>query len=283
MLVGFLAARFVPSALAQSAPPSPQVPNAEAIYDGARAAAARLPVPPYLAYTADFTFDRKGRTQTRHERILLRTSDGHAFVRRLPDSPADHVDTAPRVVTQGAKDDPAAAMPLTTFGLRPKTGSGDFLESAATPVPSPSADANTIASVHAVDRAYAVAFDGGDTVEGRPAWRLALVPRRDPQHNRIRELTVDAQTLVPLRYVIEVQAEAGPVRKSFLVTCDTADIQGYRLIVRAAASLSFRALFVTFAGSGTYALRDISFPAALPDWLFDPAAIKDHAAGPFPG
>lgn len=283
---GLLFASVCAAAEGQTALPSPQPPGsltADAIYDNARVAVSALDLPPYLAYTADFTLERKGRIEARHERIYLRTADGHAYVRNLPDSPADRVDAQPRVVTEGAKDDPATAMPLTTFGLRPRKAGGEFLESPATPQPSPSPDHSVIGSVKAVDRAYALEFAGTGTVDGRDVYHLVLTPRRDPLHNRIRELFVDEQTFVPLRYVIEVEALAGPFRKSFFITCDTQAVGPHRLIVRAETSLAFRALFVSFAGTGRYVLRDISYPPALPAWMFDPAAIKAHAGDPVPG
>jgi hypothetical protein len=255
--------------------------SADDIYDRAKAAVAALPQPAFLAYTADFTFDRKGHSETAHERILLRTSDGHAFVRRLPGSPGDRIDAKPHVVTQGAKDDPATALPLTTFGLRPRKSGGEFLETPATPEPDPSG-MKVVAAVRVYDRVYDVSLAGEADAGGRVCYHLMLIPRTDPEHHRIRELYVDATTFVPQRYVIQVYAVAGPVKKSIFVTCDAAVIGGYTLLTKAETSFTLRALFVTYGGAGRYAVRDVSFPAQLPDWLFDPDAYPQHKDDPIP-
>jgi hypothetical protein len=183
------------------------------------------------------------------------------------------------VVTRGAEDDPAAALPLATFGLRPKKNSPEFLESAATPEPEPSGE-RAIATVSAVDRAYAVTYANDADVNGRQCYHLTLVPRRDPEHYRIRDLFVDKATFVPQRYVIAVTATAGPIKKTFFVTCDAALVAGYTLLTRAETSFVLHALFFAYGGTGRYAVHDVSFPPSPPDWLFDPAAFRAHKGEP---
>jgi hypothetical protein len=270
------------AAFAQSpAPDGP--PNGDDIYDKTRAAVAAEPRPAYIAFTADFTFDRKGKVENGHERILVRARDGHALVRQVPDSPRDRVDQTPRVVTRGATDDPSVAMPLATFGLRPRTTAAtEFMESSASPQPDVAGGPKVVGSVRAVDRIYTVTLAGDAEVAGHTCYHLVLVPNRDPQAHIIRELYVDKTSFIPQRYVIEVYAIAGPLKKSLFITCDASVVGDYTILTRAETSFTFRALFFSYGGTGRYIVHDVSFPQTLPDWLFDPDAFAQHKGDPIP-
>ncbi len=272
------------SAQAQAAQtPAPQaspavVPDANAIYDRARAAANAGRLPPFLSYETDATFARKGKIKAEHYRVVLRSADGKSYVTPVPDSPRDRLDTRPRV-----QDAPPYLSPFNTFGLiERKAGEKPSLEeSPGTPAlgapPAPQASGPpVIGSVTVTARPYEISLVGIETLGDRTVYHLALRPIRDPVHRRLRELFVATDTYRLERAVIQAYGAAGPLHTRPLVTIDYAPAGDAQAIVRISVDVTLRAFFFAYGGHGEYRAANIATPEAAPDWMFDAALLAEH-------
>jgi hypothetical protein len=265
-LVGLLLAALV--AVGDGAPPL----SADAIFDRARAAVAARPLPPYIAYTTYAAFLRKGHTKAEHLRVVLRTSDGHAYVTPVPDSPADRIDTTPYVAVK-----PPYFWPTTTFGLVPPRAveGPSIYEDPASATPASSGPA-VIGSVKAVTRDYDVTLVGEEMLDGANVYDLITVPRSDPSHHRIRAMFVDTQTYEPRRIVMQAYAGKGPIHVRPLVTLDYAPFGPTWLIARGTTDVVVRITLFAYGGGGEFRLSDVSFPDTEPDWMFDRDKLRAH-------
>ena len=253
-------------------------PSAIEIFDRTRGVVAARTIPPYVAYTQYVAFIRRGKVRAERSRVVLRMADGKANITAIPDSPRDRVDPQPAV-----KDRPLV-YPTTTFGLVKRRGGErpSGYESRSTPQPDPGGPP-VIGRVASVSRDYVPTLVGVEQVAGNPAYHLALAPRFDPEHHPIRAMWVATATFEPVRMAIEVWAAAGPVKSRPTVNVDFAPVGGVWLIAHAAMDFVLRFAFLSYAGSGEFRTSDVSFPAAEPDWMFDPAALRRHpAAAPAP-
>lgn len=127
------------------------------------------------------------------------------------------------------------------------------------------------------------------TVEGNNL-DLVLVPRRDPERNVLREIWVDKDTYV-LRKVIahdRMFVEQGHVYP-MKVTYTLGYLEGYVVITHVDATVLPRkersgAEIADFgdetgdADSLSIDFKDITFPASLPAWYFDPSQYGSHQA-----
>ncbi len=251
---------------------SPAVASADEIYDRARQTVAARSVPPFIAYTESTTFVSHGKARAQHERIILRTADGKVNVTRLPDSPADRVDTTPAI-----KDRPLV-YPTTTFGLvRRRTGEVSSAYEPPTPESSPAvAGPAIIGHVRSTTRDYDPTFVGTESLNGASVYHLRLVPRGDPVHRPIRDLYVDTTTFDPRRISIAIAAHAGPISSRPTVNVDFAPVEGIWLIAHATMDFVLRLAFFQYAGSADYRTSDISFPAGEPTWMFDATLLAEH-------
>ncbi len=247
--------------------------DALAIYDRARATVAARTLPPYIEYVQYAAFNRHGKVQAERSLVILRMADGKANITRIPDSPADHIDTRPVV-----KDRPLV-YPTTTFGLvKRRTGeTPSIYESDATPPPAPDPGGPAvIGRVRATARDYDPTLVGTEQLAGATVYHLKLVPRFDPRRNPIRDLYIDTTTFDPRRIAIEVFAAAGPVRSRPTVTVDFASIDGTWLIAHAAMEFVLRFAFLNYGGSAEFRTSDVRFPATEPDWMFDAKRLAEH-------
>ncbi len=107
---------------------------------------------------------------------------------------------------------------------------------------------------------------------------LKVVPTRDPDRNRLRELFVDKRTLELHKLVA--------TDKLFIL--GTSDVYGVTFTV-SFASLEGVPIVTTihgvvgdgYSGDGStvdYTFRDISFPKTLPEWYFDARQYAQHEA-----
>lgn len=94
--------------------------------------------------------------------------------------------------------------PTYSFGLLPQGAAPQNVQ--AMPPPG----LKTIASVTAVRRDYDIAYDGTDAVDGAACYHLALTPRRDPAHFRLRELWIDEQRYATRQARVQGNFTAGP-------------------------------------------------------------------------
>ena len=274
---------------AGSAQPAPS--SAIELYVKMRAAVNLLPVPAYVAFTMQDASTRKNTVLQERLRIVVRASDGHAWVRMLKNATGDVVHIPPQVVTTpiypGVFIERPGDFPLADFGLRPRrSGRPELFEASGTPEPEPSAGTagpQSIGSVRTYNLSYEISDLGDTTIGDVPVHHLGLTPRRDPGHNVLREVWVDQSTFIPKRYVAERFVENGPIAFRYLITVDTALIDGRLVNVAAAGHFDVhRALIINYSGEGRWSISDVTFPADPPPWLFDPDRYSDHRGDPTP-
>ncbi|HEV2737490.1 MAG TPA: hypothetical protein VGU66_02825 [Candidatus Elarobacter sp.] len=284
-LIVVVAAGALPAAGTAQTPP----PGVTEIYVKMRAAVNALPVPAYIAFTVQESSTRKSGLIADRLRIVERVSDAHAWVRTIRNMHGDAVHVEPQVVTgnlfPNTLIERVGEFPLADFGLRPRrAGRTGIFEAPGTPEPTPSAGPlRAIGSVTGYNLSYRIADLGDTELGGAPVHHLGLFPYRDPGHNVLREVWIDASTFIPKRYVAERFVENGGLSFRYLITVDTAVIDGHLVNVGAAGHFELhRALIINVTGDGRWAISDVTFPADPPAWLFDPDRYKDHKGEPVP-
>jgi hypothetical protein len=106
---------------------------------------------------------------------------------------------------------------------------------------------------------------------------LTVVPRRDPERNRLRQMWVDAKTL-ELRKVVATDKlfiEGGPVYP-VLFTIYFSSLEGIPIITHIHGVVGGG-----YDGDGAtvdYDYNDIVFPKTLPAWYFNPSDYAQHIA-----
>jgi hypothetical protein len=106
---------------------------------------------------------------------------------------------------------------------------------------------------------------------------LTLVPRRDPERNRLRQMWVDAKTLELIKIVAtdKLFVEGGPVYP-VLFTIYFTHLEGVPIINHIHGIVGGG-----YDGDGAtvdYDYNDIVFPQTLPEWYFDPKTYAQHVA-----
>ncbi|HTX57070.1 MAG TPA: hypothetical protein VMD47_08185 [Candidatus Acidoferrales bacterium] len=104
---------------------------------------------------------------------------------------------------------------------------------------------------------------------------LTLVPRRDPERNRLRELWVDAKTL-EMRKLVATDKLFVPGHDPYpvLFTIEFAMYEGIPVITHIHG-----VVYGSYDGDGQtvdYTYKDLVFPASLPAWYFDPHQYAQH-------
>jgi len=110
------------------------------------------------------------------------------------------------------------------------------------------------------------------------AYHVRVMPLRDPRRNRVRELWVDRETYAIRKAIVtdRLYLLGGPVYEQ-VDTVTMGSAGGYPVIT----DIHARADFNGSSGDGLdvdYRFRDISFPASLPDWYFEPWTYGAHVA-----
>jgi hypothetical protein len=261
----------------------------EDIYLRAQEAVNALPQPDYVAFTLQDHTQKQHSLDQERLRILVRSSDGHAFVVPLQDAGGNTPHEQPGVATNSFERWTAlyriGDFPLADFGLR-KRGSGrpGIFEASGTPQPEPADMSGTrvIASVRVVNIPYRIVDLGDTTIDGYPVYHLGLQPRYDAGHHVLREMWIDKASLLPRRYVAE-RFVGGLISFRYLVTVNTATIDGHLVNIDADGHFNVnRALLIHYTGEGRWTVSDVSFPAAPPSWLFDPGAFSAHKSEAIP-
>lgn len=278
-LIAIVATGAVPATgVAQSPPPA-----ATDVYLKMRAAVNALPVPPYIAFTVQDSSTRKYAVLQDRLRIVMRVSDVHAWMRTITTAIGNPSRDEPLVVTNGVYPstpiERVGEFPLADFGFRPRrAGRPGIFEASGTPEPVPSAGTlKAIGSVTGYNLSYRVVDLGDAEIGGLAVYHLGLFPYRDPGHNVLREVWIDKSTFLPKRYVAERYVENGGLSFRYLITVNTAMIEGHLVNVDAAGHFEVhRALIVHLAGEGRWTISDVTFPVNPPAWIFDPDHYKDH-------
>jgi len=104
---------------------------------------------------------------------------------------------------------------------------------------------------------------------------LTLVPRRDPERNRLREMWVDAKTL-ELRKLVATDKLFVPGHDPYpvLFTMDFAMYEGIPVITHIHG-----VVYGSYDGDGQtvdYDFKNLVFPASLPSWYFDAREYAQH-------
>ena len=286
-----VALAIVLTCVASSAAPAAEAPlTPTEIYVKMRAAVNALPVPPYIAFTEQDEGEQNARAFVDRIRIVTRVSDAHAWVHPLLDERGDPSQLAPRVVTTivypGTIIERVGEFPLADFGLRPRrAGRPGLFEAPGTPEPAPSPPSGlqAIGSVSTYNLSYRITNLGDTAIGSAPVHHLGLSPIRDPGHNVLREIWIDASTYLPRRYVAERFVENGGLSFRYLITVNTALIQGHLVNVDAAGHFEVhRALVIHYSGDGRWTISDVTFPVNPPAWLFDPDHYGEHQNDPLP-
>ena len=283
---GLLAAAALLLAPAQAAEPSV---NPTQLYLRAREAVNALPVPAFVQFTLQDDSTRKNALLQERLRMIVRASDGHAFVRTLQSQDGNPVHSSPRVVTGAIFPTTliyrAGDFPLTDFGLRYNDlgRPGMFEDQRSTPQPQAPDGPKTIGAVRAINPPYRLDNLGDTTVGARAVYHLGLKPIRDPGHHVLREMWIDKQSFLPVRYIAERFVADGPLSFRYLVTVNTAVIGGHLVNTDLTGNISVnRALIIHFTQHSHWTVTGISFPPSVPPWAFDPAAYAQHGSEPQP-
>ncbi len=107
---------------------------------------------------------------------------------------------------------------------------------------------------------------------------VSLVPRRDPNRNRLRDLYVDAKTL-ELQEVVATDKlyEDGHVYPMmFTVTLGWLHDMPVVTHIHGAATYETDAEYLGKGAIVDYDFTDLTFPATLPDWYFEPRSYAAH-------
>ncbi len=267
------------------ATPAPSL-DGRSIFLRARAAVDAAPVPPYIVFTFQNYTSEANLGGFQHKdrlRVAVRTSDGHAFVQTLRLSEGMFVNSEPAVVgDNGIAPNTGfyrlGDFPAADFGMRRSQMRPGVFESQSAPEPTPAPDApRLLATVSAQSIPYDIERLGDDKIDDRAMYHLRLSPVRDPNHNILRELWIDTDTFLPRRYLVD-RYVGHPMEFHYRVTVDAARLSQYLLNYGGHGQLQSGKR----VADAEWEISDVSFPAALPDWIFDPATFRLHRTDPWP-
>lgn len=109
---------------------------------------------------------------------------------------------------------------------------------------------------------------------------LTLIPLRDPDRNRLRDVWVDKNTL-ELRKLVATDklfVQDGPVYGT-LFTITMGSLDGYPVVTHIHGVVGRDAQGEDYIGDGKivdYDFTDVAFPKTLPAWYFDPHQYAQH-------
>jgi hypothetical protein len=200
--------------------------------------------------------------------FTIRNSDGRTFAQTVPANGG-----APKVLLRGEFITGPAGTPLGFYRVIPASGSPP-----ASPPPNLAPDPlQTIATVTANSHAYDIALAGEEIVDGRRCYHLKLHPRTQPEQYPLRDLWVEVSSfeVVALTY-------ARPYDERDIwatVSYHFAPIGPARIwtIVHIEAEAVERGLLTSKTERVADDLGDITFPAKVPAWYFEPPSTNRGA------
>jgi hypothetical protein len=233
-------------------------PSPQSILARAKAVFRARPRPPFVVYTLERFehLNELGTVEHRYDlRIWYRASDGAALVREAIDGKAfgplrfEH----PRIDVDVDPGPPTfdAFGAATAGAYRPANDRDSGLRTVARVSVSGNAD-------------YDAQFDGVED-----GWyRLRLAPLGDPAAHRLREISVDMQGYALRRALTDGRADIrfGEVAGVPVVTT-----------IFGLTGIDPRFGRIDVKRWSEYRFEAVAFPAALPDWYFDPAQYGAHA------
>jgi len=264
-----LAAIVALTAAAPSGSPAPV--SAQSILGRVRAAFHAQTRPPFVAYTLVRRDKLNGRPDFDNSytlRVWCRTSDRAALARRVRD---------------GRPGDPEFIRPEFDKPIDPGPPTADVFEALAphrvAPTPAPDASGPPVIGSVAVliEFDYIAAYAG---VDGHD-YHLTLVPRRDPERNRLSDIYVDRDSYALTRAVAHdhLYVEGAAIPERFEV--DFGTLGTLPVITEIHGRTEFSAMRYDLGGRTDfhevdYRFTNVTFPPALPDWYFDPATYGAH-------
>lgn len=110
---------------------------------------------------------------------------------------------------------------------------------------------------------------------------VSIVPRRDPDRNRLRELYVDAKTLelkevVATDKLYEEDGSRHVYAMLFTVTLGWMNNMPIVTHIRGTPTYAADSEYLGRDATVDYDFTEITFPQSLPDWYFDPRSYADH-------
>lgn len=262
---------------AQTPAPEPATsptPNPYTILARVKAGLRAVDRPPFVVYTIvrHDTIDGVPDMQNSYAlRIWCRTSDSAALARHV---------FAGRTVGPAEFIEPVFDKPID-----PGPPTADLLDvirqtqgTSPTPAPAPTgSSAPVIGSVSVViETNYRVTYGGVDGSDDH----LVLEARRDPDRNRLTDLYVDRYKYTIHRAVAHdhLYSDGRVIPQRFEI--DFGTLHGVPVIIAIHGQTDFAAPENRDAGlplnEVKYRFEDVSFPAQLPDWYFDPAQYGTH-------
>ena len=267
--------------------PAPPPLTGDQILARAKAVFRAYPRPPYVAYTLVRRDKHNGEPDFENSytlKIWCRTSDRSALTRRAWRGKAygdlenitvmfdRAIDPGPPTADMFEKRlfGAASARRDVAPAPAPAASANGAAPAGAVPAPAPSA-LYEIGRVGALDgdyRAVRMARDG-------ELIHLWLVPKTDPERNRLDELWLDAQTYDLRRALVRDHLYFGMSAQSLEDEFDvrfTPGPAGLPLI----ASIHGRTRYDQFETD--YTFEDVTFPESLPEWYFAPKQYGLHRA-----
>ncbi len=254
-------------------PVGTQLPPAQGIFDAAFRRLQSYPVPPYAIWTATWHITERPMGYYTGESSSVEV---HRYAVRLSDGMENVSDPIP-----SGKLPPAMILPefLGPFAWTFRSSVHVAPPGGVTMLPD-LAGLKTIATVVAVATpSYTIGTTTAQTppieeIDGHEAYHLELHPRSDPEKHNLRDLWIDVQShdLVKAhfvgRYAPTPKAPVSPTD----VTVHFRNVLGCWVVTRAIWTYEDAPLVYEFDVQND----EIGLPAALPDWLFDPAQYRAH-------
>ncbi len=230
------------------------------------------PPPPYVTYTLvrkeDTPEGEPDYANSYTEHIWCRTSDRAALVRRV----YRDEDRGPLTFDRPAYNEPRDPGPPTADAferapLKQHPNPHDFV-----PTPEPTGpELETLAAIRATAE---LSYHVTNVVTEGHLLHLSVVPIRDVERNRLREIYVNAKTLELVRFVSTDRLYL-PDNTSYAATftSNLQMLQGRPVITRIHGVIDDG-----YTGNPTtdYWFNDIRFPKSLPGWYFDDHQYAQH-------
>jgi hypothetical protein len=261
--------------------PAPEALSGDQILARVKTVFRSYPRPPYVAYTLIRRDQHDGAPDFENSytlKIWCRTADRSALARRAWRGKAfgemqNLTVMFDREVDPGPPTADMFEKRLFGSSAAPSPHAASAAQVTASEAPRPDAPAPLpeIGRVSALDgdyRAVRVARDGG-------LLHLWLVPKTDPDRNRLDELWVDAQTYDLRRALVRDHLYLGITGQSLEDEFDvrfTPGPRGLPLI----STIHGRTKWDQFETD--YTFTDVTFPDSLPDWYFAPKQYGVHRA-----
>jgi len=264
---------------ATAATPLPLPSPERLLYQIRRQFRSHRPPPPYVTYTLirkqtlDDGYPDLLNSYTYH--IWCRTYDRAALGRRVyRGSSRGTLEFLRPSFNEPWDPGPPTADLFEPAPLHPHTNPREFV-----PTPEPTGTLPpviaTVTAMGEFDYRVTRVADEGDLIH------VSLLPRRDPDRNRLRELYVDHKTL-ELKEVIATdklyEDDGGHHVYPMLFTITLGWLDNMPVVTHIHGTPTYQtdAEYLGRDATVDYDFNDIAFPASLPDWYFDPRSYAQH-------